>query len=96
MFAIRQPDDSLVLSIGAPIEAVKREDIDASVVETTALYTRHIEQAIRRYPAQWNWLGLPRRGDRTSRAEMARNEKAARQTAAAQSAAEIRKTGTSA
>jgi KDO2-lipid IV(A) lauroyltransferase len=96
MFAIRQPDDSLVLSIGAPIESIEGEDLDSSVAATTALYTQHLEQAIRRFPAQWNWLGLPRRGDRMSRAEMARHEKQARQSAAAQSAVEIRKTGTSA
>ena len=96
MFAIRQPDDSLVLSIGAPIESVGGEDLDAGVAATTALYTQHLEQAIRRYPAQWNWLGLPRRGDKMSRAQLARKEKQARQSAGEQSTAEIRKTGTSA
>jgi KDO2-lipid IV(A) lauroyltransferase len=96
MFATRQPDDSLVLSIGAPIEPVIGDDLDASVAATTAVYTRCIEQAIRRYPAQWNWLGLPARGGQLSRAQMGRLEKEARRASAAQSESEIRKTGTSA
>ncbi|MGH7816607.1 MAG: lysophospholipid acyltransferase family protein, partial [Candidatus Binatia bacterium] len=96
MFATRQPDDSLLLSIGQPIEPVTRDDLEASVLATTTVYTRHLEQAIRRYPSQWNWLGLPRQGDKMSRAEMARSEKEARKARAAQSETEIRKTGTSA
>jgi KDO2-lipid IV(A) lauroyltransferase len=91
MFAVRQADDSLVLSIGAPIEPVTRDDLDASVFATTALYTRHLEQAIRRYPSQWNWLGLPRRGAaKATRTELAEDPPAA------QSAADsvMKKTGT--
>jgi KDO2-lipid IV(A) lauroyltransferase len=94
MFATRQPDDSLLLSIGAPIEAVVCDDLDASVGATTAVYTRCIEQAIRRYPAQWNWLGLPRRSGQLSRAETARLEQEARKVSAAPSESEISKTGT--
>jgi len=74
MFAIRQADDSLLLSIGAPIEPITRHDLDASVLATTALYTRHLEQAIRRYPAQWNWLGLPRRSEAIVSEESASTE----------------------
>lgn len=94
MFATRQADDSLTLSIGAPIEPVIRDDLDASVLATTALYTRHLEQAIRRYPSQWNWLGLPRRIDKSPRAELVRDEQEAQTANDAQSAAEIRNTGT--
>jgi hypothetical protein len=72
------------------------DDLDASVAATTAVYTRCIEQAIRRHPAQWNWLGLPQRSGQLSRAETARLEKEARKASAAQSQTEIRKTGTSA
>jgi KDO2-lipid IV(A) lauroyltransferase len=72
MFATRRADDSLVLAIGAAIEPVERDQLEESVVATTALYTRHLETAIRRYPDQWNWLGLPRRDGKMSRAEMAR------------------------
>ena len=63
------------------ISAEERGDIEESVVATTALYTRHIEAAIRKYPDQWNWLGLPRRDGKMSRAEMARLAKETRAVA---------------
>ncbi|MGH7793666.1 MAG: lysophospholipid acyltransferase family protein [Candidatus Binatia bacterium] len=78
MFAVRQPDGSLKLSVGAPIAPVERADLEESVVATTALYTRHLETAIRKYPDQWSWLGLPRRDRRSSRADMARMKKTVR------------------
>ncbi|HEX6439210.1 MAG TPA: lysophospholipid acyltransferase family protein [Candidatus Binatia bacterium] len=69
MFATRQRDDSIVLEIGRPIEAVHRESLEETITATTALYTRHLEDAIYRYPDQWSWLGFPRKG-RIVRAEM--------------------------
>jgi KDO2-lipid IV(A) lauroyltransferase len=72
MFATRRADDSLVLSVGEAIPPVEHEDLEQSVLATTAGYTRHLEAAIRRYPDQWNWLGLPRRDGKFSRAQMAR------------------------
>jgi Kdo2-lipid IVA lauroyltransferase/acyltransferase len=86
MFAIRKADNSLVLSIGAPIEPVTLDDLETSVLATTALYTRHLEEAIRRYPAQWNWLGLPRRSENIAPAE--------RESVKATSEAAVRTTGT--
>jgi len=62
MFATRRPDGSLCLSIGPEIEPVQLEDLEESVAATTALFTRHLESVIRRYPEQWNWLGFPRNG----------------------------------
>jgi KDO2-lipid IV(A) lauroyltransferase len=60
MFSARRPDGSLCLLIGPEIEPVQLEDLEKSVAATTALFTRHLEGAIRRYPDQWNWLGFPR------------------------------------
>jgi hypothetical protein len=57
-----------VLSIGPEIPPVQAQDIEESVAATTALFTRHLEKAIRAYPDQWNWLGFPRDG-RVLRAE---------------------------
>jgi hypothetical protein len=94
MFATRQDDDSIVLSIGAPIEPVELADLEASVVATTAAYTRCIEAAIRRYPDQWNWLGLPNRDGKMSRAEMARIWREAKKAAMEQSESATKKTGT--
>jgi len=78
MFATRRADGALTLSVGAPIAPSLREDLESSVVATTELYTRHIEAAIRKFPDQWNWLGLPRRDRKLSRAEMARQVKEGR------------------
>ena len=70
VFAIRQPDHSLVLSIGPEIKPIEKCDLEESVVATTALFTRHLEEMIRRYPDQWNWIGFPRekRAPRRARA----------------------------
>jgi Kdo2-lipid IVA lauroyltransferase/acyltransferase len=72
MFATRRSADGLTLSVDAPILPVESDDLEASVVATTAVYTRRIEAAIREYPDQWNWIGLPRRDGKMSRADMAR------------------------
>ena len=61
MFATRQPDGSIVLAIGRAIEAVHAESLEETITATTALYTRHLEDVIRRYPDQWSWLGFPRK-----------------------------------
>jgi hypothetical protein len=50
-----------VLRVDAPLLPLRSDDLEASVVGTTALYTRRIEAAIREYPDQWNWIGLQRR-----------------------------------
>jgi KDO2-lipid IV(A) lauroyltransferase len=69
MFAARRADDSVVLTIGEAIEPVQRPELEDSVTATTARYTACLEAAVRRYPDQWNWLGLPREG-RISRQEL--------------------------
>ncbi len=81
MFVTRQPDDSLRLSVGAPIAPIECADLDESVLATTALYTRQIEAAVRKYPDLWNWLGLPRHNGKPPRAEMGRRRKASRANA---------------
>lgn len=81
MFVTRQPDDSLRLSVGAPIAPIECADLDESVLATTALYTRQIEAAVRKYPDQWNWLGLPRHNGKPPRAQMGRRRKASRANA---------------
>lgn len=81
MFAVRASGESVVLTVGPAIPSEERGDIEESVLATTALYTRHIEAAIRKYPDQWNWLGLPRRDGKMSRAEMARIAKETRAAA---------------
>jgi hypothetical protein len=71
MFAIRQPDHSLILSVEPEIKPIQKDDLEESVAATTALFTRHLEGMIRRYPEQWNWIGFPRE-NRVSRKAHAR------------------------
>jgi Kdo2-lipid IVA lauroyltransferase/acyltransferase len=85
MFATRQLDGSLILSIGPAIEPVEGDDLEQSVIAATALYTRHIEDAIRRYPDQWNWLGFPRNGI-VSRSDFAQPESPSHENSSAQRA----------
>jgi Kdo2-lipid IVA lauroyltransferase/acyltransferase len=73
MFATRQADDSIVLAIGPAIEAIQRDSLEETIAATTALYTRHLEDVIRVYPDQWNWLGFPRKG-RVARSEMVNSQ----------------------
>lgn len=84
MFATRRPDGSSILSVGEPIAPVERDDLEDSVLATTAVYTRHLETAIRRFPDQWNWLGLPRRDGKFSRAQMSRMSRESKQAPTAQ------------
>jgi KDO2-lipid IV(A) lauroyltransferase len=60
MFMTWRADGSLCLLIEPEILPVRCEDLEKSVAATTALFTRHLESAIRRFPEQWNWLGFPR------------------------------------
>jgi KDO2-lipid IV(A) lauroyltransferase len=86
MFAPREPDGSVMLRIGPEMELVRHSDVEASVAATTKLFTHCIEEAIFRFPDQWNWLGFPR-PDRISRAEYFRRWRAKRAAAAAKSTA---------
>ena len=95
MFATRRSGGSVVLSVGAPIAPVERDNLEESVVATTAVYTSYLEAAIRSYPDQWNWLGLPRRNGKISRAEMARVWRESKKAHAAQSHSNPSNTGTS-
>jgi len=74
---------------------VELADLDQSVVATTAVYSRHLEAAIRRYPDQWNWLGLPSRDGKLSRAEMARIWRESRKAPAARDQSGQSSAGTS-
>lgn len=58
ILAPRRPDGSPVLKIGEELEVVRTEDVEQSVAATTRIFTRHLEEAVLRYPDQWNWLGF--------------------------------------
>jgi KDO2-lipid IV(A) lauroyltransferase len=75
MFVIRQSDDRLLLKVDDPLAPVVRPDVEESVAATTALFTAHIEAAIRKHPEEWNWLGLPHNDGKPSRAEIKRQRR---------------------
>jgi KDO2-lipid IV(A) lauroyltransferase len=95
MFATRRSQGSLVLSVGAPLALVEGNDVEESVVATTALYTRCIEAAIRECPDQWNWLGLPRRNGKVSRAEKARIRREKKRAQVSENSSAEKRTGIS-
>ena len=62
MFATRDDQGRLTLRIGPRIELIDRGEREQNVAATTALFTQHLEAAVRRHPDQWNWLGFYRDG----------------------------------
>jgi KDO2-lipid IV(A) lauroyltransferase len=60
VFVTRDPEDRLTLRIGSEINLIKTGDLQEDVTTNVALFTRHLESMVRRYPDQWNWLGFQR------------------------------------
>lgn len=48
--------ESYALHFGEPLELVRTGDNDADIVANTALFTKVLEDCIRRHPGQWLWL----------------------------------------
>lgn len=88
MFATRDADGRLTLSIGPRIELIDRGNREQNVAANTALFTQHLEAAVRRHPDQWNWLGFYRDGrtTRMTRRRALRREHRARKAAASSGA----------
>jgi KDO2-lipid IV(A) lauroyltransferase len=83
MFATRDNEGRLTLRIGPRIELIDRGDREQNVAANTALFTQHLEAAVRRHPDQWNWLGFYRDGrePRMARRRALRRELRARRAA---------------
>jgi len=60
VFVTRDPEDRLTLRIGSEINLLKTGDLQEDVAANVALFARHLEGMVRRYPDQWNWLGFQR------------------------------------
>ncbi len=54
-FTIRERDRHRVV-IEKPLDLVRTGDLEKDLRETTALFTRTIESAVRRYPDHWLWV----------------------------------------
>ena len=64
MFVTRDPEDRLTLYIGPEIDLIKTGELQEDVISNVTLSTRYLEETVRRYPDQWNWLGFHRNGRR--------------------------------
>jgi KDO2-lipid IV(A) lauroyltransferase len=53
MFVTRDAEDRLTLRISSEIDLVKTGDLQEDVAANLALFTRHLEDMVRRYPDQW-------------------------------------------
>lgn len=62
MFVTRDDKDRLTLRIGQEIDLIRTEELQENVSANAALFARHLEEVIRRYPDQWNWLGFRQDG----------------------------------
>ena len=51
-----QAEHKYVLRFGEPLDLVRTGNDDADAVVNTALFTRTIEEYVRRYPDQWLWV----------------------------------------
>jgi lauroyl/myristoyl acyltransferase len=60
LFVTRDHEDRLTLRIGSEINLIKAGDPQGDVTANVALFTRHLEDMVRRYPGQWSWLGFQR------------------------------------
>jgi KDO2-lipid IV(A) lauroyltransferase len=56
VWTYRGRDRRIRVEYGAAFEPVRTGDRKRDVVETTALFTRKIEQAVRAHPEQWFWV----------------------------------------
>jgi KDO2-lipid IV(A) lauroyltransferase len=55
LFIVRKPDTTYDMFIGEPIEAPPNRDPD-TIRSFTQMYTKVIEDMIRKYPDQWIWI----------------------------------------
>ena len=67
MFMIRDRSDRLTLYIGPELDLVQSGDLQQDVNTNVTLFSRRLEEMVRRYPDQWNWLGFRANGERPNR-----------------------------
>ena len=66
MFLARDHRDRLTLQIGPEMKLIKTGNLQEDVAENVKLFTCQLENMVRRYPDQWNWLGFPKDGTRAA------------------------------
>jgi len=58
MFMTRDQENHLNLQIGPEFDPLQTGALQEDVTAYVALFSRHLEKMVRRYPDQWNWLGI--------------------------------------
>ena len=53
---VRQPDGTQIGEIGPPVETQRTGDVESDVIANTAIFTKIIEDAVRRHPDHWFWM----------------------------------------
>ncbi|HWP57586.1 MAG TPA: lysophospholipid acyltransferase family protein [Candidatus Acidoferrales bacterium] len=77
VYLIRSYAGDLKLVIEPEMELVRTGNLAADVLRNTARLASYLEQLIRRYPDQWNWLTVRMRGALDARAPQTRPQDAA-------------------
>jgi KDO2-lipid IV(A) lauroyltransferase len=67
MFMIRDPEGLLTLHIEPELNLAQEGNLQEVVAANVAMFARTLETMVRRYPAQWNWLGFSENGERPRR-----------------------------
>ncbi|MDX1708021.1 MAG: lysophospholipid acyltransferase family protein [Desulfobacterales bacterium] len=55
-FSHRNPDGKLIVRVEPPVELQRTKDLRSDLQTNTQLITDRVEDAIRQYPEQWNWM----------------------------------------
>jgi KDO2-lipid IV(A) lauroyltransferase len=55
-YMVRGPDGRLSLTIEPELELARAQRDKMDIAANTVRITRWVEQAVRRYPDQWNWM----------------------------------------
>jgi len=71
MFMTRDQENHLTLQISPEFDLQQTGALQEDVTANVTLFSRHLEKMIRRYPDQWNWLGI-RENIRKPRQKVAR------------------------
>jgi KDO2-lipid IV(A) lauroyltransferase len=70
MFVTRDAEDRLTLHINSEIDLIKTGELQQDVTANVALFTRHLEDMVRRYPDQWCRLSTKKPPSKKSRADV--------------------------
>jgi KDO2-lipid IV(A) lauroyltransferase len=81
MFMTRDQENRLTLRISPELDLRQTGALQEDVMANVAMFSSHLEKMVRRYPDQWNWLGI-RENIRLPREKVRRLKRKERLTAA--------------